>query len=225
MNETMAPAAITATEAIDYLGQYEKKREEFENEKKKLDRRKTNYRIASAVLAAVCVFLIVLRWFIGGWWIDWDTSQSLREIANDSTGNAQAQAVYADFAAPPHEENAVVGIPSVDETLGWSSLEVQTGYIVHVCGVLKADENGVLPVYFSSDADNVVWVKLRVIDEAGNRLGETGLLYSGEYVEALQLNENAASGTVTLQIMGYEPESYYSAGTVGLMTELVMPGD
>lgn len=53
-------------------------------------------------------------------------------------------------------------------------------------------------------------------------IGETGLLKPGQYVERVQLNDSAASGSVTLQVMGYQPETYYSAGSVGLATELHM---
>ena len=53
-------------------------------------------------------------------------------------------------------------------------------------------------------------------------LGETGLLKPGQYVELVQLNDKATSGDVTLQVMGYQPDTYYSAGSVGLATVLTM---
>ena len=34
---------------------------------------------------------------------------------------------------------------------------------------------------------------------------------------------NTDSGEVKLQVMGYEPKTYYSAGTVALQTTLTMP--
>jgi hypothetical protein len=70
--------------------------------------------------------------------------------------------------------------------------------------------------------DNQVWVKVKVIDADGNRLGETGLLRPGEYVESVQLSTDATSGLVTLHIMGYEPDTYYSAGSVDFETTLNM---
>ena len=41
-------------------------------------------------------------------------------------------------------------------------------------------------------------------------------------MERVQLNDKAASGNVTLQVMGYQPDTYYSAGSVGLATVLTM---
>ena len=77
-----------------------------------------------------------------------------------------------DFTPPPFEENAVAGTPTVDESLGWSELAVREGYNIKLCGVLQADQDGMLPVWLYSDAGNTVWVKLRILDAEGNRIGE-----------------------------------------------------
>ena len=128
-----------------------------------------------------------------------------------------------EFIPPPFESAAVFGVPEVDESLGWSELSVRQGYVAHVCGVLRADADETLAVWFSSDEENEVWLKLRLRNEQGEILGDSGILKPGEYVERIKLREGAVSGPVTLQIMGYEPESYYSAGSVSLQTELIMP--
>lgn len=126
------------------------------------------------------------------------------------------------FTPPPFESAAVFGVPEVEDTLGWSEIAARQGYIAHVCGVLRADADGTVAVWFSSDADNTVWLKLRLKNAEGVTLGETGILKPGEYVERMQLNDLAKSGDVTLQILGYEPETYYSAGTIGMETKLTV---
>ena len=74
-------------------------------------------------------------------------------------------------------------------------------------------------VYLTNPAENEVWLKLRVLDENGNILGETGLIRPGEYVKDVALTENLTAGTkIKLKIMGYEPETYFSAGTVNQKT-------
>lgn len=125
-----------------------------------------------------------------------------------------------DFTPPPFEENAVAGTPTVDESLGWSELAVREGYNIKLCGVLQADQDGKLPVWLYSDAGNTVWVKLRILDAEGNRIAETGLLKPGEYLEKVQLADGAKAGDVKLHVMGYEPETYYSAGAVDFQTVL-----
>ena len=125
-----------------------------------------------------------------------------------------------DFTPPPFEKNAVAGTPTVDESLGWSELAVREGYNIKLCGVLQADQDGKLPVWLYSDAGNTVWVKLRILDAEGNCIAESGLLKPGEYLEKVQLADGAKAGDVKLHVMGYEPETYYSAGAVDFQTVL-----
>ena len=52
-----------------------------------------------------------------------------------------------------------------------------------------------------------------------NILGETGLVRPGEYVQTVALTTIPKSGTpITLKIMAYEPDTYYSAGAASLNT-------
>lgn len=171
------------------------------------------WKIIAAVELVVVLLLVGARWVIPGWWITWDTGVTQTE-KKDPTRN--------DFVPPEFDTNARDGVPTVSSELGWSALSVQDGYNIHVCGVLKTDSSLSLPVWFASDEGNTVWVKLRIVDSNGTTLGETGLLKAGQYVERVQLKEGAASGDVTLQIMGYQPGNYYSAGTVGLATTLTV---
>lgn len=123
------------------------------------------------------------------------------------------------FTPPPFESAAVAGTPEVPESLGYSSpYQEGMGYRFSVCGNVTMDGSSAV-VYFTNPTENQVWIKLRVLDKDGNLLGETGLLKPGEYVETVELAENLPVGTpVKLKIMGYEPETYYSAGSVILNT-------
>ena len=127
------------------------------------------------------------------------------------------------FTPPAFDPAAVAGTPEVDKSLGWSPLEVRKGYSIHVCGVLRPDSEGAVPVWFTSDAGNEVWVKLRVVDDGGNVLGESGVLRPGEYVEKVKLTKvPEATCAVSLKVIGYEPDTWYSAGTMVLNTELTI---
>lgn len=180
------------------------------------------HRIIIAVEIAVIVILVALRWFVGGWWITWDITREDDTVQKLDGSEPTAATGYTDEVAAKFDPNAVEGVPQVDPKLGWSVLNIQEGYNVHVCSVLNADAEGRLPVWFSSESTNTVLVKLRVLDEDGNPLGETGLLKPGEYVEWLQLNEGTRSCAVTVQIMGYAPETLYSAGSVSMANTLVV---
>ena len=122
-----------------------------------------------------------------------------------------------EFTPPAFEAAAVQGKPEVDSSFGYTEL-YQDGmaYRVSVCGVPQINGNE-LTVYFTNTEGNEQYLKLRVLDEKGNTLGETGLLKSGEYVKTVTLSKELSVGTkIKLKVMSYEPEDYTSAGSVAM---------
>lgn len=119
-----------------------------------------------------------------------------------------------EFVPPAFDADALPGVPeNVDERLMYQELYQEgMAYRISVCWV-PAAEGKSLTVYFTNAADNEKYLKLRVLDEAGNILGETGLLKPGEYVKSVRLERKLAPGTkIRLTAMGYEPDTYESAG-------------
>jgi len=128
-------------------------------------------------------------------------------------GQKQPQAT-GEFSPPPFDSAAVVGTPTVPDGLGYSELDCQV-YKVSLCGKLNADGN----IWLTNPESNEVWLKVRILDAKGNILGETGLVRPGEYVQTVALTTIPKSGTpITLKIMAYEPDTYYSAGAASLNT-------
>ena len=131
------------------------------------------------------------------------------------TAQKQPQAA-GEFTPPPFDSAAVVGTPTVPDGLGYSELDCQA-YRVSLCGKLSASGH----IWLTNPESNAVWLKVRVLDEKGNILGETGLIRPGEYVQTVALATVPKSGTpITLKIMAYEPDTYYSAGAASLNTTL-----
>lgn len=123
------------------------------------------------------------------------------------------------FTPPPFDENAVQGTPDVPENLGWSEVDAQA-FKASICGVLdiKGDRAA---VWFTNPDSNTVWLKLRVLDDHGNILGETGIIKPGEYVQSIVFTTTPDAGDIiSLKLMGYEPEIYYSAGSAILNVEV-----
>lgn len=121
------------------------------------------------------------------------------------------------FVPPDFEAAAVSGTPEVAEEMGYTEL-YQDGmaYRVSVCGVPSMDGQR-LVMYFTNAADNTCYLKLRVLDEQNEMIGETGLLKPGQYVESIELDKAIATGTpIKLKVMSYDPETYESVGTVVL---------
>ena len=123
-----------------------------------------------------------------------------------------------EFTPPTFEPAAVSGMPEVDDE-AWAELPVRDHYVIRVCGELHTDADGNARVWFYSDKGNEVWVKLRICDAENYIIGETGILKPGEYVETVALKRVPEDGSdVVMYVMGYEPETYYSAGSVTLAT-------
>lgn len=121
------------------------------------------------------------------------------------------------FTPPPFEDAAVTGIPKADESLGYTELYRDgMAYRVSICGVPAVDGRN-LTVYFTNTESNEKYLKLRILDEKDHILGETGLLKPNEYVKDVVLSKELEEGTqIKLKVMGYEPETYESAGSVSL---------
>lgn len=125
------------------------------------------------------------------------------------------------FVPPAFDSTAVAGTPEVPEGLGYSApFQEGMAYRFAVCGNALMDGKRAL-VYFTNPAENNTWTKLRVYDENGNVMGETGLIKPGEYVQYVMLDKELSPGTpIKLKIMGYEPDTYLSAGSVVLNTQI-----
>ena len=127
--------------------------------------------------------------------------------------------IQAEFVPPSFEENAVFGLPEVPENLSWAELDAQV-FQVSICGMVAVSD-GMADIWMTNPVKNDVWLKLRVLDQNGTILGETGLITPGQYVKAVALVEVPVVGTpVQLKIMAYEPETYHSAGSISLNTHI-----
>ena len=126
-----------------------------------------------------------------------------------------------EFVPPDFEAATVQGTPEVEESMGYTELYKEgMAYRVSVCGVPTVDGQD-LTVYFTNTEGNEKYLKLRVLDENDNILGETGLIRPGEYVKTVTLAKTLAAGEkIKLKIMGYEPETYFSAGSATLNTTI-----
>lgn len=130
------------------------------------------------------------------------------------------------FVPPPFETEAVAGFPAAPEELGWSEVfHAQMDFKAGICGIFQAGD-GKVEAWFANLSQKPAWIKLRILDDRGTVIGETGLLKNGEYVERVALTELPDDGSmVTYKIMAYEPETYYSLGSVNLKTVVDLGGE
>lgn len=117
---------------------------------------------------------------------------------------------------PSPELTAQSGRPYVPEELGWSELDAER-FRFSICGVFEPEDGSVEPWFYNPDTNDVLLV-LQVYT-GDQKIGETGFLKPGEYVQNVDLTSIPESGTeVQYQIIAYEPDTYYSAGRVELNT-------
>lgn len=129
----------------------------------------------------------------------------------------EVQTEMGEFTPPPFDSSAVVGSPAVPDNLGWQELDAQA-YKVGICGKV-IPKDSVADIWLTNPESNTVWLKVRVLNEKGNNLGETGLIKPGGYVQSVRLDTVPKAGTpIVLKIMGYQPDTYYSEGAVSLNT-------
>lgn len=127
------------------------------------------------------------------------------------------------FTPPPFDESAAEGVPPLTEADGYKPIDAQV-FQFSVCGKLML-EDGKTDIWLTNHAENGVWLKAKLMDAENNALGETGLIRPGEYVQSVQLAKPPAeTADVIMLVMSYEPDTYYSMGSVSLHTSLVIPG-
>ena len=123
------------------------------------------------------------------------------------------------FTPPPFDAEARIGTPEVPQECGWSELDAKA-FRVSVSGALTVSEDSV-DVWLTNPAENTVWLKLRLCTPDGSILGETGLICPGEYVQQVTLGDPPEEEMpVVLKIMAYQPDTYYSEGSVSLKTTI-----
>lgn len=123
------------------------------------------------------------------------------------------------FSPPPFDSTALAGTPDVPENAGYSEMDAKA-FRFSAAGELTV-ENGKTDVWLTNPEENAVWLKIRVLNADGDILGESGLVRPGEYLRSVKLDSVPEKSTaVSLKIMAYEPETYYSAGSAALNTTL-----
>lgn len=123
------------------------------------------------------------------------------------------------FSPPPFDAAAQTGKPEVPANAGYGELDAKA-FTFSAAGELTVT-NGKTDVWLTNPEKNTVWLKVRILDGKGSVLGESGLIRPGEYVRSVWISfVPAKSAAVSLKIMAYEPDTYYSAGSAVLNTTL-----
>lgn len=125
------------------------------------------------------------------------------------------------FTPPPFDPAAQDGVPAVPASTGYGELNASF-FRFSASGALTVSHGGV-DLWLTNPSGSPVWLKARILDETGALLGESGLLRPGQYVRTVALDAVPPETVpITVAVMAYEPDTYYSAGVVRLQTQLIV---
>ena len=121
------------------------------------------------------------------------------------------------FIIPEIEQNAIAGKPNfIAKDLMYTEAKVNDNYIVYLCAAPKTKEN-ILTLFFTSVKTNTELIKIKILDSKNNVLGESGLLKPDSYLKDIELNRKLEDKEkITIKVMGYEKDTYYSQGSIKL---------
>jgi hypothetical protein len=134
----------------------------------------------------------------------------------------QPQVIVGEFVPLNFDENALPGTPAESlEHVGYGTLNLNEQATVSMCANVLVQDSAA-QVYFTSLTENAAWLRLQLMDEKGNLLGQTGLLRPGTYVEEVSLTAvPKKTGLVMARILIYEPETYFSLGSASVQVMLI----
>lgn len=132
---------------------------------------------------------------------------------------APIRPVRGDFTPPEFDGAAIVGAPDASLASQYGKMTVSEGFEFCMSASPTLTGND-LALYFASPETNTVWMLLRVYDESGNLLGESGLVRPGEYLPSLTLTAVPTGETVRASVLSYEADTYYSMGSANAMLQL-----
>jgi len=121
------------------------------------------------------------------------------------------------FVKPEFDNLATTELPK-DLDYSKGVLKIMDGYSIYIDATPKIIDNELI-INFISMKDNNVWIKVRILND-DNVVGESGLIRAGEYLDKIKLTGKLTSNKdITYMIMGYEIDTYLSAGVVTLKTK------
>lgn len=135
------------------------------------------------------------------------------------------QTIRGEFVPPDFAADAQQGIPEVPEELGWFTPQAEgLALKVSLCGEVIV-RDGKADIYFTNHEENEDWMLVRIFDEDGAILAQTGMIRPGEYIRTIEFDTVPKDGQIIIyKVMAYEPETYYSTGALTLQTTAQMGG-
>lgn len=120
------------------------------------------------------------------------------------------------FVPPEYEANARQGLPAPKDSLGFGSVTAPTGFSVGLCGTMYQQQDGSLMIYLTNPETNDVNIRCEIKNKDGTLLYESGVLTPNKFIERLYPVTKFKNEAMEIQVLiyGYEPDTWYSKGTI-----------
>lgn len=133
-----------------------------------------------------------------------------------------------EFVPPAFEENAKTEFAApIDANAKYTPFNIPGEFTGALCANVYVEDDQAL-LYFTSFEENAVWAKAILYNERGKMIGESGLIKPGEHVESVALSEIPKSNstltvkTLTVKVLLYEPDTYFSRGSCSISINLIV---
>jgi len=125
------------------------------------------------------------------------------------------------YSPPAFDSMAQIGEPTPPIDLGYTSMTVEQGFNIKLCGRLFIKKNNI-DIYLTNPKLNNVWLMIELHDENGNVLARSGIIKQGEYIKSINMLVNVTAGktNVKIVVIAYLPDTYISGGSVSIKTVL-----
>jgi len=131
--------------------------------------------------------------------------------------NKDKLAKKGQFIIPEMEESAINGKPNaIPKEYMYQEAKVNDDYIIYLSANPSIKDN-ILTIYFTSVETNKGLIKIKILDSNDSVIGESGLINSNSYIKDITLNKSLKNKEkITIKVMHYEKETYYSLGSIKL---------
>lgn len=120
-----------------------------------------------------------------------------------------------EYIPPKMDKTSKSGVPKYVEELGYEELKMSDDYNISIAGKPRLKDKK-LYVYFTSNESSKYLFKLRIYKD-NTLIKETGLIEPNHYIDKISVGNDLKVGdSITYKVMGYEKDTYYSAGEVEL---------
>lgn len=125
------------------------------------------------------------------------------------------------FTPPKFEKKAENFSEEEIKEKKYNVLNAGDGYQVGICGEPE-EKDGKVMVCFVNLPENTVWLQLRILNQNGEQIAKSGIIKPGQWLKEIKLEHplNQEKMSITMEVRGYEPDTYYSAGKLSLKTIL-----